>query len=175
MSGATSSVTYNPNELWEKMEELKLLEVKSYDFMVKSTEQKNKALKEMHKELVECREEIKLLKKCLRKSEGQSFTDASNLPPLPIKTMEDLEQMENVLCTEEEKRVLVNKLSVIGGSHTRSVVNNMMNHVFDRNVAVHFSLHGKTSKKAFKDLQIYPCILGKKIEYYGNTYCDIFI
>jgi hypothetical protein len=154
MSGATSSVASDYTDLCQKMEELKLL-------IGKSNEQRDKALKEIHKEVVEGREEVKLLKKYFRKSEGQSFTDASNLPALPITTLEDLERMENVLCTEEETRCLVNKLGIIGGSQIRSVINNMMNHVLDRKVAVHFSLHGKTSKKSFKDLKLYPCILGK--------------
>ena len=87
----------------------------------------------------------------------------SNLPELPIKSMEELEYLEQLIAmNSEERRNLIARLLSYGGSHLRSVVHNMMNNLLDKNVAVQFTLHGRSHKKRkFIDLKIFTCLQGK--------------
>ena len=118
----------------------------------------------MHKEILDCTEEVKRLNKYAKDNECPSLTDSS-LPRLPVKSMEEMRILEHVLENEEQRKLLVLRLSTIGGSQMRSVVNNMMNNTIDRAVAMEFSMHGKTNKYTFKNTNVYLCILGK---------CNIF-
>ena len=111
-------------------------------------------------------EEIKILKRLQRSQMvNEEFTAQSNLPPLPLKTHEDIEATEKLLSEhEEEKKNLVMKLHSHGGSTARAVVNSMMNNLLTMQIAQHYSLVGRQGKKAFRALSgIYSCLLGENI------------
>ena len=121
------------------------------------------AMSSIYKETVHCREEVKVIKKYLHKSGNHETLTSSQLPPLPIQTLETLQTIEQILDIDDERKCLIRKLSIIGGNQPRAVVNNIMNALLSREVAIHFSLHGRTNKKAFKDLKIYLCVLGEHL------------
>ena len=116
----------------------------------------------LHKEVSECKEEIRMLRRQIKKSGNfDSFTESSNLPTLPVRTIEEMETLEKVLKIEDEKRNLVLKLSTYGGSHVRSIINTMMNNLMSRAVATLFSLQGKASKRSFQPTSSFTCVLGE--------------
>lgn len=136
--------------------------IQKLDKMTKANED---CFKSMNTEILNLREEVKVMKKILKgsyMSSDSSHIAESKLPTLPVKTVEELDKLEELLKnSEEERKNFVTKLSVIGGSSARSVVNAVMNAAIARNVAMQFSMHGKGEKKTFKELQIFSCMIGK--------------
>lgn len=131
-----------------------------YKLLYDSVEKHDAALEEIHKEVINLREEVKVLKGISKRTQPVSLIDETRLPPLPVKTPDQLDELETTLKDETEKNYLVNRLSVLGGRSSRSVVNNIMNYVIGREVAIFYSLHGRCSKKCFTELDVYSCIFG---------------
>ena len=125
-----------------------------------------KEFSEIRQEINYCKNEIEMLKQSCNANNvanWQSFADINDtsFPPLPIQSLEDLGQLENAIQNNKEMETFLLKLSTIGGTTLRSVVNNIMNKTISREVATQFSLLGKKGKKCFKDLKLFTCVLGK--------------
>ncbi|KAI5713002.1 uncharacterized protein LOC113468633 isoform X2 [Diaphorina citri] len=76
------------------------------------------------------------------------------LEHFPIKSCQELDQVEKLLETENSES-LVNHLSLISGSNLNHVVRNTIKQVFLDNVLVHFSWTGSHGhKRSFKELRI---------------------
>ena len=119
---------------------------------------------QLNSKVLHIQEEFSKVKKYLKGgSSGSMFqvSSSTKLPALPVKSLEELNNLEEVLEDEEEKQCLIIKLSMFGGSHMRSVINNTMNQVLTRELANQFSLHGKKNKRIFTKLKLFECIVGE--------------
>lgn len=125
----------------------------------------------LNEQIVNLREEVKLVKKEIKRKEISSsnestFTVESTLPPLPLKSLDEIEAVENIIKTDSiEGKNLTTRLIIFGGANARGVINSLMNGLMTREMAMKFSLKGKSGKKSFKDLNLYSCILGKYFYY----------
>ena len=122
----------------------------------------------LQKELVTVKEELRLLKKYCKKNTEQTKTHDSRsaLPNLPLKSVEELFAMEELLSSShEERNNLMAILKTSGGIHLRSVVHYMMRTCLTKEVSVQFSLKGKTTKKNFSELKLFECIKGECSEF----------
>ena len=121
----------------------------------------------LHKEILDCKEEIKLLK---QSSQIKKCVPGKNLfPLLPLSTLEDLNKFEEDLKDNTMAQNLVNYLCSFGSSQMKSAVHHIMKRVLCNEVAVQFSLHGKGKKKKFIDLELCTCVRGK-IRYFINIF-----
>ena len=120
-----------------------------------------KCLQLIYKEILNVKEEQKLIKRALKKTVHSLPDLDSKLPPLPVKTAADLEGLELILGDEIEQKNLVSKLSNFGSSSLRSTVHSIMKNTIASEVAVLYSLHGKGEKKPFIDLKLFSCIQGE--------------
>ena len=82
-----------------------------------------RATEHLNKNILNLKEEVKILKKrdvsCLQ-------IDSENLPELPIKSIEELNDMERVLESDYEKVILIFKMmNLAAGSSLRSVIHNI--------------------------------------------------
>ena len=106
------------------------------------------------------KEELKILKK---RDINSLLIDSENLPELPIKSIEELNEMEKVLESNDEKVILIHKMmNFAAGSSFRSVVHSIMNNTLTNEVSVLHSLHGKgkLEKRKFLDLNTCYCVQG---------------
>ena len=120
-----------------------------------------KCLQLICKEILNVKEEQKLIKRALKKTVHSLPDLDSKLPALPVKTAADLEGLELILGDEIEQKNLVSKLSNFGSSSLRSTVHSIMKNTIASEVAVLYSLHGKGEKKPFIDLKLFSCIQGE--------------
>ena len=83
----------------------------------------------------------------MRKKGGkQSYVNDSKLLPLLIDTEKKLAMMEDLLNTsEEERHNLVARLSSVGGGSIRGVVNNCMNKLISKEMAIKYCRGPKSS------------------------------
>ena len=113
----------------------------------------------LHKEILDCKEEIKLLK---QSSQIRKSLPGKNLfPMLPLSTLEDLNKFEDDLKNDATAQNLVSYLCSFGSPQMRTAVHQIMKRVVTNEVAVQFSLHGKGGKKTFIDLDLCTCVRGK--------------
>lgn len=116
----------------------------------------------LHKEVVNSKEEMVVLKRMLKKpSLPYISANFENLPNLPVKSQENLNALEEVLRNELEQHNLVTKLQNFGGSTLRSTVNNVMRNTIASEVALLYSLQGKLYKQSFIELKTCKCIQGE--------------
>ena len=109
----------------------------------------------LHKEILDCKEEIKLLK---QSSQIRKSLPGKNLfPMLPLSTLEDLNKFEDDLKNDATAQNLVSYLCSFGSPQMRTAVHQIMKRVVTNEVAVQFSLHGKGGKKMFIDLNLCTC------------------
>ena len=95
----------------------------------KKVMQNNTGNEILQRELADTKEEIRLLKKhCKQNAEKVApELSESNLPQLPLKSLDDLTEMEELLSSSQEEKVnFIRILKDCGGIHARSVVNCMM-------------------------------------------------
>ena len=126
----------------------------------KNNERLFKAVIELHKVIMELREEVQVMKKMIKKNNSFTIDSSSKIPKLPVKSQHELELLEEILLDEHEVNNLKMKLTNFGGSQLRSTINNMVKNSISSEVAVQFSLQGKCDKLAFKDLKLCSCIQG---------------
>ena len=114
----------------------------------------------------EMKEELSVLKKMIRKKNFPIGTDdyQSKLPDLPITSLEELALFEDTLEDPEEVKHLTANLAQIGGAKFNSVINNVMKILLSKDMAIRYSLHGKSNKEAFNKLKIYKCVIGKLLQ-----------
>lgn len=119
-----------------------------------------KSLQLIYKEILNVKEEQKLLRKALKRSVYSLQDSDSKLPPLPVKTHAELEALDLILNDEIERKNLICILSNFASSSLRSTVHSIMRNVIASEVAVLYSLHGKGEKMPFIDLKLFSCIQG---------------
>ena len=113
----------------------------------------------LHKEILDCKEEIKVLK---QSSQSKKMAPGKNLfPQLPLRTLEDLNNFEEDLKDGMMAQNLVNYLCMFGSYQMRTAVHHIMKRVLCSEIAVQFSLHGKGEKKNFIDLELCTCVRAK--------------
>ena len=123
----------------------------------------------IHKEVLDTSEEVKLIKeevrgvkKIVKTSQNFASTfEESCLPSLPVRSTEQFNQLELVLADDNEKGHLIKKLQNYGGSNLRSTVNNMMKNLMKSEVSVKFSLQGRCEKISFLPTKTCICLQGK--------------
>lgn len=127
--------------------------------------------------------ELKIVKKTLAKLEQKldvvvpPANIKSQLPLLPVTSLEELEALENAIEHPEQKELLTRRLSQLGGSKFTTMIHTMMRTLLDKRVGIKYSLLGKTDKKPFVELKAYACIKGAF--YYGmllitvNFFCNL--
>lgn len=113
--------------------------------------------------------ELKMVKKTLNKLEQKldvvvpPANIKSQLPILPVTSLEELEALEKAIEQPEQKELLTRRLSQLGGSKFTTLIHGMMRSLLDKKVGIKYSLLGKTDKKPFIDLKAYTCIKGEII------------
>lgn len=133
--------------------------------LIEANETLNNKLDKLYTIVVHLSEDIKIVKKMLTKQNAEKTTnddimyDLSHIT-LPIKTMDEFNDVEKRVQEADFRKCLINKLSTYGGNTISNIVHFMMNGLLERNLAVKFSLQGKTKEK-FKDTHLFSCILGK--------------
>ena len=87
-----------------------------------------------------------------RRENNSSFF--SNYPKLqfPLNSLEDLEELENILKNEEDFEVGVNELANFGGSNNYNFVKRTLSSLITNDVALLFSWLGRKGKKDFHNL-----------------------
>lgn len=78
---------------------------------------------------------------------------------IPLKEIEDLNNIETCLNDEENKEMLENYLSYIGGNKTTTIVRRILGRVFTNPFATQCNWTGKNSKHKLKDLRLIVVIL----------------
>ena len=122
-----------------------------------------KSNRALFKEILEAKEEIKYLKKTIKKMGTTPIIEHSNLPSLPVKTKEELDLLEEMLNDETELNNCIKKLSNFGGSNLRSTVNNVMKNAISNSIAIQYTLQGKSGKLSFMKLKLFTAIQGENI------------
>ena len=118
-------------------------------------------LSNINKELLNTKEEIEVLKKMCKSSSGSLITlTESKLPSLPIKSNDQLIEMEQILVDDVEKSNLLKILQNYGGSNLRSTVNNIMKSLMKSEVSINYSLQGRSGKTAFLPMKTCACVQG---------------
>ncbi|XP_018007749.1 uncharacterized protein LOC108665504 [Hyalella azteca] len=103
--------------------------------------------------------EIRLLRNLICNNNTEHLhMDDSKLPKLPLKSIDDINALEETLSSAEERSRLIHHLSLVGGSKFTSVIHNAMKALLSKNLAMEFSLEGK-KKRAFKALKAHKCIV----------------
>lgn len=94
--------------------------------------------------------------------ESNTLPAPDNLPMLPLKSIDEVNELELLLKdSDDNKQALIKKLSLIGGSRFTSVIHETMKGVFTKNAATQFSLLGKKHKKSFMELELYGCVISE--------------
>ena len=134
--------------------------VSKLDSKLEALQCQNKIMhEETFKEVVNTKEEVKSIKRSLAKSNTPILN--SNLPPLPVKTKEDLDNLEELIKEESEAANLVSRLSNYAGSALRSTINNIMKNTMTAQVGLLYSMQGKTNKLSFLETRVCRCIQGE--------------
>ncbi|KAL0128544.1 hypothetical protein PUN28_003703 [Cardiocondyla obscurior] len=76
------------------------------------------------------------------------------LPELPLSTMEQFQEMETLLDTEENYNYYRTRLASIGGENQRSCVMSMLKFLLSNKLATYFNWAGRKNKIAFKNKKI---------------------
>ncbi|KAK4877020.1 hypothetical protein RN001_009526 [Aquatica leii] len=129
-----------------------------YDFQteVLKTLQYNKyGIKDLRKKLEDI-ENILLQKRYV--GDVSVKLDQKIYDKLPLKTDDDVGEIEILLENEENMTLLVHMLSLVGGSSMESAILLMFRKLLVKELAVTYSGAGKRGKKSFKILRIYSCI-----------------
>lgn len=121
----------------------------------------------LHKEILDCKEEIKVMKQSFQTK--KSVPSKNLFPLLPLCSLEDLSTFEEDLKDDTMAQNLIFYLSSFGSSQMRTSVHQIMKRVLQNEVAVQYSLHGKGDKKKFIDLQLCTCVRGT-VQYYNYLF-----
>ena len=111
-------------------------------------------LTDLNAKIVDMKEEIKIVKRAVKNLIADNLVSSSQVK-LGISTVSELNDVEEALKDETERKNLVAKLSTIGSSQPRAVVNNMVNAAISRELAVTFSLQGRTNKRALVSKELF--------------------
>ncbi len=154
-----------------KQDEIKplLLEVvKMVKDIAEHVKSNSAAIDTVEKEVIDTKEEVKLVKKLVKRNTTAGNVSAwnanvvapSKLPNLPVSSLEELENLETIIADDMEAKNLSQKLSNFGVDQLRSTVNNIMKKSISSNVAILYTFQGKTKKKSFINLKLCKCIQG---------------
>ena len=89
------------------------------DKLIETNSKENKLI---HTEIVDTKEEVRVLKKVIKKNNNEPSAEPSNLPSLPVRNADELKNLEEILKDQNEMQNLVKKLSNYGGSQLRSTI-----------------------------------------------------
>ena len=129
--------------------------------MKKEINAQNSKLDKIYELCLHSYEEVKIIKKMQIKNKDVTEDDSLCQISLPLKTLQQFNEVDDKLVGDAQfKKSLVRKLSAFGGNTLSNVVHFMMNGLLDKNLAVQFSLQGKTKNK-FRSTNIFSCILGE--------------
>ena len=128
--------------------------------MDKLIETNSKENKLIHTEVVDTKEEVRVLKKFIKKNKNEPSAEPSNLPSLPVRNTDEHKNLEEILQDENEMQNLVKKLSNYGGSQLRNTICNIMKNFLTSHVEVLYSMQGKNKKLPFLDLKLCKSIQG---------------
>ena len=129
--------------------------------MKKERNAQNSKLDKIYELCLHSYEEVKIIKKMQIKNKDVTEDDNLCQISLPLKTLQQFNEVDDKLVGDAQfKKSLVRKLSAFDGNTLSNVVHFMMNGLLDKNLAVQFSLQGKTKNK-FRSTNIFSCILGE--------------
>lgn len=146
----------------ESVQQMKCVMQSSLDDLNSKVDDLNSKLDKLCTLFVHLSEDMKIVKKMITKKniENKNITDSLSYElSLPIKSIEEFHDVEKKVMEIGFRNFLITKLSTFGGNTLSNVVHFMMNGLLDRNLAVKFSLQGKTKEK-FKSTNLFSCILG---------------
>ncbi|XP_029157953.1 putative uncharacterized protein DDB_G0277255 [Nylanderia fulva] len=80
------------------------------------------------------------------------------LPPLPMDCLEDINNFETILVSEEAQSQLVNMLTMTGGTTEKDAMKRALKKLFTNNLATKCSWTGAKQNFTLKDLKLIMCM-----------------
>ena len=113
----------------------------------------------MHNEVVQIREEFKVISKRSNLNSVSMTIPSTKLPTLPINTLDQLKIVERLLQDDTERANLISMLSNYAtGSNLRGIVHKVMNNLLAPDLAQKYSLKGQGEKCRFINLNVCACV-----------------